>query len=164
MNITDFKIKAHKICDRWYFKQTEDALEMWEKPYLKGPGYEKHYIVLTIPLEILCLGETRDEYLTQKLQGLKWNHEQRMLGRQVENTKAMFARNDQRKEIKKKAFSSETKAFFKESRSIFKKIADEEHGTNTRSHLIADCGKGEVWEDAKRTFHKQLEQRQGVGA
>ena len=91
MDITDFKIQAHKICDRWYFKNTEDALEMWERPYLRGPGYEKDYMVVSFPFEILCNVEERSAHLTAKLQGLRYNHEKRMRGKQVEEVAGMLS-------------------------------------------------------------------------
>lgn len=161
MNIVDFKLKAHKICDRWYFKQTDTDFEMWERPYLRGPGFEKDYRVLVIPLKVLCLGETKDDYLTNKLQGLKWNHAQRMMGKQVEDAKKMEKRNAQRKVIRKKDWSRETRAFYKDTRKVWKKLGEETLGTGLRNKLIAATGKGS-WDDCKRAFNKQMEQRQGI--
>ena len=162
MDITDFKLRAHRICDRWYFKTTETDLEMWERPFVRGPGFEKDYKALVIPLEILCRGNTSSEYLTQKLQGLKWNHEMRMRGKQMEQLDGMTQRNAQRKANVKKDFQRTTKDFYRDSRKLFKKLGEETHGSDTRSHLIAKSGQGENWEDAKRKFWDKVEKRQGV--
>jgi hypothetical protein len=162
MDITDFKIQAHKICDRWYFKNTEDALEMWERPYLRGPGYEKDYMVVSFPFEILCNVEERSAHLTAKLQGLRYNHEKRMRGKQVEEVAGMLSRNEQRKQIRKVAAQNQTKAFFKDTRKLWGKIGEETHGVNTKAALIAQHGKGENWEDAERNYKKSMEIRQGV--
>ena len=162
MDITYFKECAHKICDRWYFKQTEDELQMWERPYKRGPGFEKDYMVLPIPLAVLCKGQTSQDYLVKKLQGLKWNHEQRMLGNQVQQVKDMEARNAQRKQNKRKDFSRETKAWAKDTRKVFKKLGEETLGTNIQGAAITANYSGESYNSAKKQFNQAMAQRQGV--
>lgn len=114
----DFQKRAKLVCDHWYFKyDTGGVLLLMEKPYVKAPGWETDYVVLSYP---------KDKTFTEDtLNHLKKIHQLRLRGQQKQVMEEMTGRNKMREEASKKKFHAANKSLFKDALGIFKKQAQE---------------------------------------
>jgi len=115
-----FKEKVLKLCNRWYGKNGPQGWEVWEKPYKRGPGFMTDYRVTIIPYD-----PTIGAPFHIRLQNLRYALDVRRDDRQSDEVEGMIKRNDEKKLAEKKAFLSETRAWAKDARSTFAKLADE---------------------------------------
>lgn len=151
----EFKRRAKALCERFFFKKTQEGYEVWERAKILLPGEHDGYLVMRVPYSYLPMpgftwGGT--------LQTLKRIHVNRLEHKQLQQIKDMRSDNDAMTAQKKVEFEKETMAFAKEARSSFIRLA-EETGV-TKGSTIGNLAKREgiSVDEAKKELYRQFEE------
>lgn len=130
LGIKEFEERVLEICDRWYLKggpimiisgddirNISRPVQVWEKPYSKGKGFETDTLVMEINGAITML----------HLKKLKQGHWYRVQAMQNDIFKKCRDDYEESKKAESRKMSYENKEYAKEQRQLFRKMSWE-HG------------------------------------
>ena len=127
LSIREFEQRAKAICSRWYVKARSytkitdagpktfsEPVQVWERPFAKGPGFETDTLVMEIKDKPPSLSHLKD---------LKRGHWYRTQEMQKQVFELCREQNKERDKIISSRTSYETKQFVLDHRNEFRKAS-----------------------------------------